>query len=186
MESKALLSRRLERAASRSRMQLVIFIGPQAAGKTTFRRRYFADAYRVVSKDLLRKSSKRQARQMTLIERALERGESIVVDNTNPRVADRAPIIRAGKRYGAAIVGFVFESGISECLRRNAQREGHARVPAVAIYTTARRLERPTAAEGFDALFRVRLRPEGFEVHPEHLPSGPLWLPAPAVSARLE
>jgi hypothetical protein len=31
----------------------------------------------------------------------------------------------------------------------------------VAIYVAARRLQPPSRAEGFDALFRVRLRPEG-------------------------
>ena len=35
---------------------------------------------------------------------------------------------------------------------RNAARVGKARVPQVALFVTAKRLERPTPEEGFDAL----------------------------------
>ncbi len=150
-------------------MQLVILIGLQATGKTTFYRQYFAGSHRHVSKDRLRNSRHRQARQLELIEQALKNGTSVVVDNTNPRIADRSPLIRLGKEFGAQVVGFLLESDLSECLRRNAGREGHARVPNVAIYSTARKLERPTAAEGFDALFRVSIGAEGFEIKPGYL-----------------
>lgn len=163
-------------------MRLVILIGLQGSGKTTFHRRLFADTHYLVSKDLIRNSRNRQARQMFLIERILKAGGHVVVDNTNPSIADRAPLIRAGRKYGAAIIGFVFECDVSECLRRNAQREGRARVPSVAIYSAARKFEYPAAAEGFDALFRVSVRPDGFEVSPEYLRYDPLRLPAPVIS----
>lgn len=148
-------------------MELVIFVGLQAAGKTSFYRARFADTHTLVSKDLLRNSRSRQTRQMALIEQALRRGESVVVDNTNPRAEDRLPPIALGRVFGARIVGYWFAGGLSECLRRNALREGRARVPDVAIYATARKLEYPLGAEGFDAIFRVRLGECGFEIEPE-------------------
>lgn len=148
-------------------MELVIFVGLQAAGKSSFYRAQFAETHALVSKDLLRNARSRRARQMALIEDALRRGESVVVDNTNPRVEDRAPLIAMGRAFGARIVGYDFEAGVPDCLRRNALRQGSARVPDVAIYATARKLDRPARAERFDAIFRVRLVEAGFEIQPE-------------------
>ena len=104
---------------------------------------------------------------MALIEQALRRGESVLVDNTNPGIQDRLPLIALGRVFGARTVGYRFVAGLSECLRRNALRQGRARVPDVAIYATARKLEHPLGAERFDAIFRVRLIEGGFEVEPE-------------------
>ncbi len=148
-------------------MELVILVGLQAAGKSSLYRARFADTHILVSKDLLRNARSRQARQMALIERALERGESVVVDNTNPGIEDRSPLIAMGRVFGARIVAYYFEARAPECLRRNALRQGHARVPNVAIYATARKLEPPRGAEGFDAVFRVRLIDAGFEIEPQ-------------------
>ena len=84
-----------------------------------------------------------------------------MVDNTNPRRADRASLIEAGKRAGARVIAVHFLASVGKALRRNAAREGRARVPDVAIYTAARRLEPPRAEEGFDEIVRVRLGEEG-------------------------
>jgi predicted kinase len=148
-------------------MELVVFVGPEAAGKSSFYRARFAETHALVSKDVLRDAGGRQTHQMALIERALQRGESVVVDNTNPRIEDRAPLIALGRVFGARLVAYDFEATTAECQRRNALREGRARVPEVAIYLTARKLEPPLPAEGFDAIFRVRLTEAGFEVTAE-------------------
>lgn len=148
-------------------MEFVVLVGLQAAGKSTFCRERLADTHTLVSKDLLRNARNRHARQMALIEGALRRGESVVVDNTNPRMEDRSPLIAMGRVLGARIVGYYFEASLTDCLRRNASRQGRARVPDVAIYATARKLEHPREAEGFDAIFTVRLIEAGFQIEPE-------------------
>jgi predicted kinase len=146
--------------------EIILFLGLQAAGKSSFYRTCFVYSHTLVSKDLMRNCRSRQVRQLALVEQALARGESVVVDNTNPRAEDRAPLIALGKAFDARIVGYVFASGLAECLRRNALRQGRDRVPDVAIYSTAAKLEHPVAAEGFDAIFKVRLSDCGFEVEP--------------------
>ena len=92
---------------------------------------------------------------------------------TDPVRARRARIARftdIGQRvgygcFGAAVVGYYFESRVADCLERNRQRTGRERVPDVALYATRKRLCRPSLAEGFDRLFYVRLLGEGrFEV----------------------
>src|SRR2546430_2297843 len=146
-------------------MDLIILIGLQASGKSTFFHTHFDATYEYVSKDLLRNNKRPNRKQMQLIESALQAQRSVVVDNTNPTVEDRTSLIHLGRMYGARIIGYFFESQVSMCIKRNKQREGKARVPDVAIYTTAKKLVPPTYTEGFDKLYYVRMaNNSGFEV----------------------
>ena len=138
-------------------MELIIFIGLQASGKSTYFHTHFAATHQYVSKDMLRNNKRPDTRQTQLIESALKTGRSVVVDNTNPTVEARAQLINLGRMHGARIIGYYFESHVSICIKRNKQREGKARVPDVAIYATAKKLVPPTYAEGFDELYYVRL-----------------------------
>ena len=144
--------------------QLVIFVGLQASGKSTFFLGRFAATHEHVSKDLLRNNRDRNRRQGQLIEAALRAGRSVVVDNTNPTAEDRRPLVELGRQFGAGVVGYYFDSGVRDCLARNARREGRARVPDVAVFATAKRLVPPSRNEGFDELYRVRLNGQAFEV----------------------
>ena len=90
-----------------------------------------------------------------MINSALAAGRSVAVDNTNPTVADRAAIIAIARRHGAEVAGYFFATEAADALRRNRTREGRQRVPAVAIFATQKRLERPTYEEGFDRLYTV-------------------------------
>jgi len=146
-------------------MELVIMIGLQASGKTTFARSRFGDTYEYVSKDLLRNNSNPARRQRQLIEAALQQGFSVVVDNTNPTIEERKELIHLGRLYAAGITGYFFEVQLKQCLERNRAREGKARVPDVAIFATLKKLTRPSHAEGFTKLFSVYNRgDQNFEV----------------------
>lgn len=147
-------------------MELVIFVGLQAAGKSTFFRERFAATHEHVSKDLLRNNRNRNRRQEQLIRAALERGVSVVVDNTNPTVEDRRVLTELGRELGAKVVGYYFDSTVRQSVGRNRRRAGKDQVPDVAVFATAKRLEPPSYSEGFDELYRVRLT-GGFEVRPE-------------------
>ena len=119
-----------------------------------------------VSKDGLRNTKNPSRRQAQLIDEALRAGRSVVVDNTNPTVADRAPLIALGRAHGARISGYYFEPSVSDSLERNRERDGRARVPDVAIYATRKKLTPPSYAEGFDTLYDVRIAGNGaFAVH---------------------
>lgn len=137
-------------------VELVVFVGLQASGKSTFFRERFAATHAHVSKDLFPNNRNRNRRQAQLIAAALSAGCPVVVDNTNPTVEDRREILALGREYGARISGYYFDSGVRRCIERNRQRKGKARVPDVAIYATAKRLVPPSLSEGFDELFRVR------------------------------
>lgn len=146
--------------------ELVIFVGLQASGKSTFFRERFAATHEHVSKDLFPNNKNPNRRQLHLVKAALSGDGSVVVDNTNPSPEDRRPLIELGRACGATVVGYYFEATTRACVERNRGREGRARVPDVAIYATAKRLVEPSYAEGFDDILRVRIVGSSFEVGP--------------------
>ncbi len=140
-------------------MEIIILMGLQASGKSTFYHSHFAATHEHVSKDLLRRSknmSKNQ-KQAELIEVAFQEQRSVVVDNTNATVEDRQPLIELGRRYGAKIIGYYFEPEVLSSRKRNIQRVGKAQVPDKAIFITASRFMPPSYAEGYDKLYYVRI-----------------------------
>ncbi len=130
--------------------ELVIFVGLPGSGKSTHYFAHFAATHVHVSKDLMRSARSRDTRQMKTIGDALASGTSVVVDNTNPSRAVRAPLIALGKRHGARIIAYYFECSVKTALMRNRQREGRGRVPDVAVFVTAKKLTPPAGDEGFD------------------------------------
>ena len=147
--------------------ECVIFIGLPASGKTTFYQRRFADTHRHISKDHWPNASNKDSRQAEAMRAALTRGDSVVIDNTNPSPVDRARAVALARQYGARLIGYYFTATSREAVGRNRGREGKARVPDVAIFTTAKRMASPTAEEGFDELYSVSIAPDGgFTVQP--------------------
>lgn len=138
-------------------MELIIFIGLQGSGKSTFYRTYLAATHEHVSKDVLGNNKNPNRRQLQLIQRALQAQHSVAVDNTNPTIEVRRPLVELGRQYGAIITGYYFEANLKQSLERNRQRSGKAKVPDVALYSTFKKLEPPSYAEGFDKLYSVRI-----------------------------
>lgn len=140
-------------------MELVIFAGLPAAGKSTYYREHFVATHVHVSKDLMPNAARRDEKQLKLVAEALAAGKSVVVDNTNPTIASRAQLIVMGRYYGARVIAYFFECPVRACVMRNRNREGKARVPDVAIFTTAKKLVPPSADEGFDEVHVIQCIP---------------------------
>jgi predicted kinase len=138
-------------------MEMVILIGLQASGKSSFRRAHFSETHFCISKDNFPKARKPGKRQTRMLEEAFRQGLSVVVDNTNPSIEERAALMALAKTFGATVTGYYFESMVADCLKRNSERQGAAQVPEVAIFSTIKKLQRPAYGEGFDRLFFVRL-----------------------------
>ncbi|HTI14545.1 MAG TPA: ATP-binding protein [Dictyobacter sp.] len=137
-------------------MEVILFIGIQASGKSTFFQTHFVATHEYISKDVLRNNKKPARRQQQLLAEALQTGHSVVIDNTNPTREEREEIIQLAHQYGASVIGYYFEAQVKQSLERNRAREGKARVPDIAIFATLKRLARPSYTEGFDQLFYVR------------------------------
>ena len=132
--------------------ECAILIGLPGAGKTTFYQAHLSGTHVLVSKDLFPRASDRQRRMLREIAAALDAGRSVAVDNTNPARKDREPIVALARSRGVRTVAYHVHATTREAVARNEQRTGQARVPKVAIFTVARRLEPPAADEGFDAV----------------------------------
>lgn len=135
----------------------MLFVGLPGAGKSSLYHERFASTHQHISKDLWRNATSRDKRQETLLEQALAAGSSVVIDNTNPTTADRACVIKVARRNNALVIGYFFDVTTRAAVARNAERTGSAKVPNVAIFTAAKRLEPPSYAEGFDHLFRATI-----------------------------
>lgn len=132
-------------------MEMILFTGGQAAGKSTFFDFRFRNTHIRINLDMLRT----RHRENGLIDACLAFKQPLVIDNTNPTVADRARYIDKARSAGFSITCFFFDVPIEAMLARNDLREGKARVPDAAIRATCRKLERPGLAEGFRAVYRV-------------------------------
>ena len=147
-------------------MEIIILMGLQASGKSTFYRTQFADTHEHISKDLLSRSKNQNKKQAERIERAFQEQRSVVVDNTNVTVQDRLPLIDVGRRYYVAIIGYYFQPDVSSSRTLNMQRTGKAQVPEKAIFITAYKFEPPSYAEGFDTLYCVRIGKDSTSENP--------------------
>ena len=141
-------------------MECVLFIGIQGSGKSAFFQSRFAETHVRINRDML----KTRAREERFFLLCLNTGQRCVIDNTNPRAADRAPYIAAAAARGFRIAGYFFDVPVKEALARNAVRAGAARIPVPGVLRTAKILERPSHSEGFDALFRVTVNAGSFDV----------------------
>jgi predicted kinase len=128
-------------------MEFVLFTGLQGSGKSTFYGTHYAATHVLVSKDRFRNNRRPRRRQMQLVEEALKEGRPVVVDNTNPTVEDRKPIIALARSYGGRVVGLFFESLLRDCPELNARCAGRERVPDKALFITLRRLRKPTTRD---------------------------------------
>lgn len=142
--------------------ELIIFIGLPGAGKSNFYRSRFAATHTLLSKDLMsnsrRSKTQRQAEKTAELLRA---GCNVLIDNTNVSRADRAILISAAHDGDARVTAYYFDVSRDDCRARNAMRSGKACVPEFVIGMMGNQLERPTYDEGFDALIRVVLGPNG-------------------------
>jgi len=133
-------------------MEAIIFIGIQAAGKSTYYKQNFVDTHVRLNRDMLRTKH----REAVLLRACLEARQPFVVDNTNVTREARAPYVAAAKAAGFRVVGYYFQTGVADALRRNAARAGRQLVPVKGLLGTHARLQPPDRAEGFDLIFVVR------------------------------
>ncbi|MGZ4964083.1 MAG: AAA family ATPase [Limisphaerales bacterium] len=133
-------------------MELVLFIGIPGSGKSTFYAQHFLNTHVRINRDMLRT----ETREKILIEACLRAKQPFVLDNTNVTREKRAAYIAQAKAAKFRVIGYSFDCSVGEALKRNAQRVGKARVPNVAIYAMAKRLEAPQVSEGFEKLFLVK------------------------------
>ena len=143
-------------------MEMLLFIGMQASGKTTFYLQRFFDTHVRISMDLLRT----RHRESLFIQTCLAANQRFVVDNTNPTREERARYISQAKASRFRVIGYFFEPDPRASYERNQRRGKKHFVPPAGLFGTLKRLERPARDEGFDELFLVKTEEGLFHVTP--------------------
>ncbi|MHC4295090.1 MAG: AAA family ATPase [Planctomycetota bacterium] len=138
-------------------MELIIFTGLQAAGKTTFYSTRFFDSHVRINLDML----KTRHRERLLFEACLSAKQKLVIDNTNPTAADRRRYIRPARDVGFKVIGHYFAADLDACKARNRSRPWEQVVPLPGLLGTYNRLEQPSRDEGFDEIYYVKATQDG-------------------------
>ncbi len=139
-------------------MEAIVLCGIQATGKSTFCKERLFSSHIRLNLDML----KTRHREDLLLRACIDARQPFVVDNTNPTREERRRYIAAAKAAGFKVVGYYFESRVSQALLRNNARPDQ--IPERGIKGTSARLEHPDRSEGFDELFYVRIAESGFDV----------------------
>ena len=138
---------------------MVILMGLQGSGKSTFFAREFADKkFKHISLDVL----KTRRKEADVLQDCIDNNKSCIIDNTNPTKADRARYIVPGKNCGFRVIGYFMQSKLAECLERNEKRE--RQVPKKGILATFNKMEMPSLDEGFDELNFVSIENGEFKI----------------------
>lgn len=134
-------------------MQLIIFTGVQASGKSSFYLLNLSHSHLRINLDML----KTRHRENIIFEACLASKTKMVIDNTNPTRMDRARYIQRAIDAGFEVISYYFKTDLASTLQRNSHREGKAKIPEVGVRATYYKLEIPNLDEGFSQLFRLNI-----------------------------
>ena len=120
-------------------MQLIIFTGIQASGKSTFYQQYFSSTHLRINLDML----KTRHRENIIFEAGLASKTKMVIDNTNPDDESRARYIQRAKDAGFEVIAYYFKTDLNSTLERNKQRQGKAYISEIGVRATYKKIQIP-------------------------------------------
>lgn len=141
-------------------MQIIMFVGIPGCGKSTFYKEQFFNSHLRISLDLLNTRNKEQR----FLNLALSLQQRVVIDNTNVLREERNKYITQAKEKRYEVVGYYFDSNLSNCLERNEKRSGKDRIEKVGVIAKFKQLQPPSFDEGFDKLYFVKIEGDQFNV----------------------
>jgi bifunctional polynucleotide phosphatase/kinase len=135
------------------KQEMIIFVGPPAAGKSTVAQRFEEHGYIVVSQDELKTKPKVIAR----IRKELSDGLSVVVDRKNEYIDDRAEFISIANEYEVPvkIIWFDISRELSEHLATYREIMTGKHIPAIVFnkyYSKDKGLQAPIMGEGAEVI----------------------------------
>ena len=137
--------------------EVIIFVGIQATGKSSFYFDRFSSSHMRINMDMLRTRN----RERILVNACIEAKQSFVVDNTNPTEEDRRRYLTLAIEKRFRPVAYYFHSKVEDAIRRNASRGQKEFVPEVGIRGAYAKLELPSRQEGFEEIYYVSIAEGG-------------------------
>lgn len=110
--------------------ELILFCGYPASGKSSFASKHILSTgqYEYVNQDTLKTKDK----CLKAVDEGLKNKKAVVVDNTNPDVAARAPYIALAKKYNVPVRCFLFQADKDLATHNNYFRAFHRPLIAAA------------------------------------------------------
>lgn len=139
-------------------MQIIIFIGIPASGKSSFYKELFFNSHIRISMDLLNTRNK----EGKLLQYCFETQSKMVIDNTNVSKEDRRKYIELAQHNKYEVIGYYFESNIQDCFTRNKNRKDS--INEIGIKSKYKELKKPLFEEGFDKIYTVKIIDNQFEI----------------------
>jgi predicted kinase len=136
-------------------MEMILLVGIQGSGKTTFFRERFFDTHVRVSLDMLRT----RERERILIAACLMAQQPLVIDNTNTLASERAGYLAMAQQAGFRTIVYFFKTELRAAIARSNSRKDR-KIPVPAILRSYKRLEPPSKEEGFSELYTVAIDKE--------------------------
>uniref|UniRef100_A0A6C0LZY6 Polynucleotide kinase n=1 Tax=viral metagenome TaxID=1070528 RepID=A0A6C0LZY6_9ZZZZ len=153
--------------------EIVLMVGFQASGKSTFVRRAFPN-YTVVSRD---RDKSTLSKDMTKTKKSIANGVNVVVDNTNLDLKTRETYYELGLKLGVNVRVFYMDVPFDLCMKflRYFRMETNTGpyIPDVAMYTARKRFVIPSIDEGCSSIEIVGfLPPVNMREFDMHFPYG--------------
>ncbi|KAK1760148.1 polynucleotide kinase 3 phosphatase-domain-containing protein [Echria macrotheca] len=152
--------------AKTNRLDMVLFVGPPGSGKSTFFwTRLKPLGYERINQDTLKSKDK----CFKAAVEALQRGNSVAVDNTNPDPDTRAQWVELAKKHKVPIRCVWFKTPLYVCEHNDAVRslnkpfnpEDRESLPKLAFNGFASRFKEPKVKEGFQDVTEVEFKFRG-------------------------
>ncbi|WP_241331316.1 AAA family ATPase [Chryseobacterium arthrosphaerae] len=139
-------------------MEMIIFTGIPASGKSSLYKELFFNSHIRISMDLLNTRNK----EGKLLQYCFDTQSKMVIDNTNVSRENRRRYIQLAIQNKYSIVGYFFESDIRDCLERNKNRKDS--INETGIKAKYKELELPSLEEGFDQIVKVKIINNQFKI----------------------
>ncbi|AYZ11152.1 ATP-binding protein [Chryseobacterium arthrosphaerae] len=139
-------------------MEMIIFTGIPASGKSSLYKELFFNSHIRISMDLLNTRNK----EGKLLQYCFDTQSKMVIDNTNVSRENRRRYIQLAIQNKYSIVGYYFESDIRDCLERNKNRKDS--INETGIKAKYKELELPSLEEGFDQIVKVKIINNQFKI----------------------
>jgi histidinol-phosphate phosphatase family protein len=154
--------------------EVVMLVGMVGAGKSSHAQSYINQGYVWLNRDTI---GGKIVGLLPLMERALQEGKSVILDNTHVTIEHREPFITLAKQYKTPIHCKYFNTSFEDCqynlVNRILEKYGRLLSPSELeeeskrhsnifnvhiLYSFRKRLQLPTDSEGFDSVQYLKFK----------------------------